>query len=178
MEIISYWSVQFLGSTSIILLLSVYGLRRQEVINLSLDNINWEKEKIILQRTKNFKTQIFPLVDIVAEAIARYIHLVRPNHTKYKEIFMRMRAPYRPLSPGAVFNIVNLRFKSLNVPIKHHGPHALRHACATHLINQGISLKNISDHLGHRSIDSTRIYTKVDLKNLKRVADFSIGDLL
>jgi len=66
----------------------------------------------------------------------------------------------------------------LNLNIKHHGPHALRHACATHLINEGVTLKEISDHLGHQGLDTTRIYTKVDLTSLRKVADFNLGDLL
>ena len=66
----------------------------------------------------------------------------------------------------------------MNLNIKHHGPHALRHACATHLINEGVTLKEISDHLGHQGLDTTRIYTKVDLTSLRKVADFHFGDLL
>jgi site-specific recombinase XerD len=47
--------------------------------------------------------------------------------------------------------------------IRHHEPHSLRHACATRLINQGFSLKEIGDHLGQRNLEATRIYAKVDL---------------
>ena len=57
--------------------------------------------------------------------------------------------------------------KPLALKIKHHGPHALRHTCATHLINEGVSLKEISDHLGHQGLETTRIYTKVDLVSLR-----------
>jgi site-specific recombinase XerD len=86
--------------------------------------------------------------------------------------------PYRPLTSSAIFQIVSKRLKPLKLNLKHHGPHALRHACATRLINEGISLKEISDHLGHRSMESSRIYAKVDLSQLRKVADFEIGDLL
>jgi integrase/recombinase XerD len=64
------------------------------------------------------------------------------------------------------------------VPLAHYGPHALRHACASHLMEQGLSLKEIGDHLGHRLPDTTRIYAKVDLAGLRRVADFDLGGLL
>jgi site-specific recombinase XerD len=86
--------------------------------------------------------------------------------------------PYRPLETSTVYQIVSRRLKPLNLNIKHHVPHALRHACATHLINEGITLKEISDHLGHQGLDTTRIYAKVDLISLRKVADFKIGDLL
>ena len=62
--------------------------------------------------------------------------------------------------------------------IKHHGPHSLRHACATRLINQGLSLKEIGDHLGQRDLEATRIYAKVDLVRLREVANFDLGELL
>jgi integrase len=62
--------------------------------------------------------------------------------------------------------------------IKHHGPHSLRHACATRLINEGLSLKEISDHLGQRDLEATRIYAKVDLVQLREVANFDLGELL
>jgi len=74
--------------------------------------------------------------------------------------------------------VVSNKLKPLNLKIKHHGPHALRHACATHLINDGVSLKEISNHLGHRMLDTTRIYTKVDLNSLRKVSEIELGDLL
>ena len=96
-----------------------------------------------------------------------------------REIFITRRAPYRPLSSAAFFQIVSKRLKPLGVDLKHYGPHSLRHACATRLINEGISLKEISyRYLGHQSLESTRIYAKVDLTNLRKVADFEIGDLI
>lgn len=89
-----------------------------------------------------------------------------------------MRSPRRPMSNASIYQIVKKRMNPLKLAIKHHGPHALRHACASHLINEGVSLKEISEHLGHQGLESTRIYTKVDLSSLRQIADFDIGDLL
>jgi integrase/recombinase XerD len=89
-----------------------------------------------------------------------------------------LHPPYRPLSNGAVYHIVGPRLKSLGVGLKHHGPHALRHACATRLLAQGCSLKEIGDYLGHSHPDSTRIYAKVDLLLLREVANLELGGLL
>jgi site-specific recombinase XerD len=88
---------------------------------------------------------------------------------------LNARAPYRPVK--SLFGVVDYRWKTLDVAIKHHGPHSLRHACATRLINEGMSLKTIADQLGHRSLETTRIYAKVDLPRLRKVADFSMGGL-
>ena len=68
--------------------------------------------------------------------------------------------------------------QALQIESFHHGPHALRHACAGHLVAEGFSLKEVGDHLGHRSAFATRIYAKVDLKGLQEVGNFDLGGLL
>jgi site-specific recombinase XerD len=163
---------------AIIMLLAVYGLRCGEVVRLRLEDLDWENELLCVRRAKNAKSQKFPFSQTVGNAILRYLQKVRPNNCLHRELFISRRAPQRPLSSSAIFQIVSKRLKPLKINIKHHGPHSLRHACATRLINEGVSLKEISDHLGHRSVESTRIYTKVDLIHLRKVADFEIRDLI
>lgn len=163
---------------AVLMLLSVYGMRRSEASGLKLEDIDWENERIYLRRAKGSKPQIFPLSRIVGETILRYLKEVRPHHCKLKEVFIALRSPYRALTPNAIYAIVSRRLKPLNLPIKHHGPHALRHACATHLINQGFSLKEVSDHLGHQELETTRIYARVDLVNLRKVAEQDWRELL
>ena len=77
-----------------------------------------------------------------------------------------------------LYSIVSSRWERLHVTIEHHGSHSLRHACATRLINQGIPLKTIADQLGHRNLETTRIYAKVDLPRLREVANFSLRGVL
>ena len=89
-----------------------------------------------------------------------------------------MKAPIRPIGSGVLYDLVSDRLQALDVSSKHHGPHALRHACATRLLAQGLSMKQIGDHLGHRKLDTTRVYAKVDLAGLRQVADFDIGGVL
>src|SRR5205085_1613427 len=69
------------------------------------------------------------------------------------------------------------RLRPLGVTLPHYGAHALRHACATHLLSEGLSLKEIGDHLGHQHPDATRTYAKVDLAGLRQVAGFDLGGL-
>jgi len=163
---------------AIIMLLTVYGLRCGEVKKLRLEDLDWENEILYVRREKNVKFQKFPLSQTVGDAILNYLQNARPNNCHCREIFITRRAPYRPLSSAAFFQIVSKRLKPLGIDLKHFGPHSLRHTCATRLINEGISLKEISDHLGHHSLESARIYAKVDLTNLRKVADFEIGDLI
>ena len=163
---------------AILLLLSVYGLRCSEVRNLSLEDIDWTNELLYLRRAKRCKPQTFPLSKTVGEAILRYLQKVRPNNCLLREVFLCRKSPYRKLTSSAIYGVVSNKLKPFNLKIKHHGPHALRHACATHLINDGVSLKEISNHLGHRMLDTTRIYTKVDLNSLRKVSEIELGDLL
>ena len=162
---------------AVILLLAVYGLRRSEVCRLRLEDFNWEQDIFRLKRSKLGPTQQFPLVQTVKQALVRYLKEVRPQHSTYREIFLTLCAPFRPMN-NSLYEIVSLRWKPLNVTIKHHGPHSLRHACATRLINQGMPLKTIADQLGHRNLDTTRIYAKVDLPRLREVANFNLRGVL
>jgi site-specific recombinase XerD len=87
-------------------------------------------------------------------------------------------APLRPLAANGLAQVVKRRLHALGLKLPHYGPHVLRHACATHLLPQGLSLKEIGDHLGHQSPETTRIYAKVDLAALRTVGDFNLEGLL
>ena len=162
---------------AILMLLAVYGLRSGEVRSLRIDDIDWENDHLRVWRSKAHRTQIFPLPATVGNSLLRYLRGVRPR-TAFREIFLTRRSPIRPLSSSAMFEIVRRHWRSLGPSVRWRGPHALRHACATRLINCGLTLKEIGDLLGHRSADSTLIYAKVDLPHLRTVGDLDLGGLL
>lgn len=162
---------------AILMLLSVYGLRSGEVAKLRLDDIDWAQELITVSRTKQRRSQLYPLTHEVGTAIVRYLKDVRPRCSR-REIFLTLKAPIGPLSAGALYHLTSSRFVQLGIHTPHRGPHALRHACASHLVAEGLSLKTIGDHLGHRSPRSTRVYAKVDMAGLREVARFDLGGLI
>jgi integrase/recombinase XerD len=162
---------------AILTLLAVYGVRAGEVARLQLNDIEWQRDTIVFTRSKLLGSHSFPLCQSVGEVIIRYLKEVRPQSSS-RELFLTMRAPFRPLTSGALCQLVARQLKPMGLPIKHHGPHSLRHACATRLINEGLSLKEVGDHLGHRCPETTRIYAKVDLVRLREVASFDLGGLL
>ena len=125
---------------------------------------------------KRRQAQVYPLLPSVAEALARYIDTVRPQ-TSHQEVFIRLQAPRRPLTPASIYDVVSHRFLALGIQGAHQGPHALRHACAARLVADGLTLKEIGDHLGHRSTSATRTYAKVNMTSLREVGDFDLGDL-
>jgi integrase len=159
---------------AILLLLAIYGFRADEVRRLRLEDFDWDLERLTVTCPKSRRTRTFPLCRSVGDAVLRYLKEVRPR-SNYRTVFMSIRYPIRPL--GNVWRIVAKRLRPLGVSLPHHGPHCLRHACASHLLTSGLSLKEIGDHLGHRCPDSTRIYAKVDLAGLRQVAAFDLGGL-
>lgn len=160
---------------AIILLFAIYGFRASEVRKLSLDDIDWKGHRIHLRRSKeSCSTQEYPLVDSVRDALVSYLKCARPRSTR-REVFLTLCVPYRPLCNSAFWQIVRKRLKPISPELRHHGPHALRHACATRLLRQQVDIKSIGDLLGHRNPASTSIYAKVDLVNLRRVADIDLG---
>jgi site-specific recombinase XerD len=161
---------------AIILLLSVYGLRSGEVRRLRVDDLAWAHDRIRLIRSKSRREETAPLEPRVGNAIARYLRDGRPDADS-RVVFLTLRAPHRPLSAGGLYNVVRSRLGKQRLPEKGRGPHGLRHACARHLVESGRSFKEVGDHLGHRSADATRIYAKVDLTSLRKVAFDDLGGL-
>jgi integrase/recombinase XerD len=166
-----------LRDRAILLLLAVYGLRSGEVRRLQLDDLDWKKERLTVVRSKSGRRELLPLEPQTGNAIARYLRQGRAKcDSRY--VFVTVKAPFRPLSVGALYHLVSHRLLPVMGPGKSRGPHALRHACARRLVDAGLSLKEIGDHLGHRSPDATRIYAKVDLTSLRLVAMEDLGGLV
>jgi len=170
-------SPQDIRDRAILLLLAVYGLRCSEVVALSLDDVRWEQEILHVTRPKQRCKQDYPLTTDLGNAVLRYLQQVRQRSAS-RALFLSIKAPVRPLAPSSLHHLVATRMRALDIRCPRHGPHALRHACATHLVAEGLSLKQIGDHLGHRSPEATRTYAKVDLVGLRQVADFDLGALL
>jgi site-specific recombinase XerD len=162
---------------AVLLLLAVYGLRAGEVVRLHLEDFDWEHEVLTVRHGKRQRPRIYPLCRVVGDAVLRYLREVRPR-SAHREVFLHLHAPFGPLSSGTLKILVNWRSRALGVTLPHCGPHALRHACATHLLEQGLSLKEIGDHLGHVDPETTRLYAKVDLAGLRAVGDFDLEGLL
>jgi site-specific recombinase XerD len=161
---------------AIILLLAVYGLRIGEVVNLTLDDIDWQHDRIWIKRLTRRLPQEYPLISEVGDAILRYLREVRP-HCAFRNVFLRLQMPHRPLCARGLNLSIALRMRAIGPNPLCRGPHSLRHSCASHLLAQGFSIKVIGSHLGHESVRATQIYAKVDERRLREVADMNLDPL-
>jgi integrase/recombinase XerD len=92
-----------------------------------------------VRRPKQRRQQDYPLVTEVGEAILRYLQRTRPRCSS-RSLFLTMRAPIRPLVASSLHFLVRKRMTALNICCPRRNPHALRHACATHLVAEGLSV--------------------------------------
>lgn len=166
-----------LRARALILLCAIYGLRASEVARLRLEDFDWRNETFCVQRAKRGGIQQFPMQFEVGQAIIDYLRYGRP-HCACRNLFLTVQLPYRPLTIAAICGVVESRMNRLGIHSEHHGPHSLRHACATRLLRTGTPLKEIADFLGHRSTQCVAIYAKFDRRSLRKVAAFSLAEVL
>lgn len=159
-----------LRDKAVLLLIATVGLRSQEVRSLQLGDIGWRSAEIWVRKTKTRRERVLPLPGAVGAAIADYVLHGRPR-ISIPYVFLRHKAPLGPLtSTHGIGNIIGKHLLRAGIPSSCHGAHLLRHSLATRMVNQAVPIKQIADMLGHTSIDTTAIYTKVDTTNLKAVA--------
>lgn len=153
---------------AMILLLYSYGIRGAQVRALRLKDIQWRQSRICFPACKGGRQVIEPLTDEVGDALLDYLRNGRP-HAAWPEVFLTDRAPIHPMHADHLYTRVCSRLRSLGLGQGARGPHGFRHAFASRLLNNGHSIKTIADMLGHRDINSTFIYTKVDFRTLADV---------
>ncbi len=158
---------------AILLLACRFGLRASDIRTLRLDDIRWSNGRIDLRQSKTGQPLTLPLEDDVADALIDYLQHGRPA-TSYRQVFLKTRAPVAPLGErNNLVTIVSSHLSGLKTPLPaetRRGLHALRHTLATRLLRAGEPLETIAAILGHTSVESTRLYTSLDLEALHCVA--------
>jgi site-specific recombinase XerD len=155
---------------AMLLLIATYGLRRSEVAGLALDDIQWRARVVSVPRPKVGAPLALPLTDEVATALVSYLQH-RTAKSSERRLFLRVRAPWGPIEPTAVTDVFYCWAAHAGVRVPGvGGPHCLRHGLAMHLLRQNTPLKIIGDLLGHRSVESTGVYLRLQLDDLRDVA--------
>jgi site-specific recombinase XerD len=158
-----------LRAKALLLLFAMYGLRRSEAANLLMTDIDWAANRFTVRRAKREGFQQFPLSEDVGTAIRLYIENARPR-CSFPNVFISLKAPFRPLLTHSISEVVRSRMQRLGIPSRHCGPQCLRHACATRLLHQGLSFIDIADFLGHRDTQSVNVYARLSTHMLREVA--------
>ena len=144
------------------------GLRCSEVVKLQMDDIDWRHGIVQIARTKTHFTDTLPLPSATGNAIADYMRHERPK-TKNRAVFVRHVAPYDiPVKAGVARRAAIAAFGRCG--LQRTDPHVLRHTMASRLLREGTPMKHIADVLRHRSLDTSQIYTKIDMQRLSAVA--------
>jgi integrase/recombinase XerD len=162
---------------AILSLLSFYGLRRSEIVQLRLSDFDWRNGIMTVRRAKHGGLQQFPLRRDVSKPVLRYIREARPR-TSCEHVFLGFQPPFGPIGATRINEIVSSGMKRLDIRVRRGGPHSLRHACATELLRRGASPGDIADFLGHRTCQCVRIYAKYDVRSLRKVSDLDLSGAL
>jgi site-specific recombinase XerD len=158
---------------AILLLACKLGLRSKDIRELSLENLHWEESRIDIVQSKTGSPLALPLLDEVGEALIDYLYNARPQSPS-KKVFLTCKAPIGPIMRSSALSYLMqgyCRRAAITTRAPYRGSiHSFRHTLATRLLRHDTPLHTIANVLGHTSIESVRIYTKVDLRALRSVA--------
>ena len=151
---------------ALLILMARLGLRRKEIVGITLDDINWEAGVITVCGKSGHKDEL-PIPKDVGRAIAMYLQKARPK-CDTRALFVSAKAPIRKLV--YISSVVKRACKRAGLSPPRQGVHLLRHSLATRMLREGAAMTEIAEILRHHSLDTTRIYAKVDLKSLREIA--------
>jgi integrase/recombinase XerD len=146
-------------------MLAVYygcGLRKSEGIYLEVSDILFERKLLYIRKAKNNYERYVPITKNNLQWLEQWIcngrHLLLPEHSKDTALFISERG--NRISAGMMYVRLKALVQKAGIQ-KETGLHTLRHSIATHLLQKGMELENIALLLGHRSLDSTQMYTHI-----------------
>lgn len=150
-------------------LMGHYGLRPSEIAALSMDSIAWTSRTLRVEQSKTRSTLVLPLSDQALRVLKRYLRCGRPGNT-HPALFLRNRSPAGPITHYAVCDVYKKRACESGLPLQGTSSYCLRHAFAMRLLNRGVGIKIIGDLLGHRTLESTCVYLRLQTEALRDVA--------
>jgi integrase/recombinase XerD len=153
---------------AILFLMAQYGLRPVEVITLTPTSIDWSARTLRVQQCKTASELLLPLSDKALRVLGHYLRYARPESAR-PELFLRARSPGGHLTNTAVAEIYLRRAKESGLPLSGSSSYCLRHSFAMRLLNRGVGIKTIGDLLGHRSLESTCVYLRLQTEALRSV---------
>nr|WP_299000896.1 tyrosine-type recombinase/integrase [uncultured Allomuricauda sp.] len=142
------------------------GIRRVELVNLKLNDIDWAKKTVKVLGKRN-KERILPLLPGVISLMQHYIEERSKLENILDKAYLFLTQGGLKIYETLVYRTINKYFSLVSPKVKR-SPHVLRHTFATHLLNQGADLNAVKELLGHASLASTQVYTHNSIAELKK----------
>lgn len=153
-----------------VLIMVRLGMRAGEVRQLRLDDVDWCEGVLYVRNGKSRKERKLPLPDDTGRLITAYLRQERPQSPD-RHVFLRKLPPYQGLSSSTIISKIAKRFLAeVGIERPRLGAHCLRHTVATQMVRGGASFQQAADVLGHKSLQTTGIYAKLDDQTLRQVA--------
>jgi len=151
---------------AIAVLIAVYGFRAGDIMKMKLPDIDWENETIHVVKPKTKQLLIHKLTRHTGNALADYQLDERPGG-KSENVFLKSDG--FEISAVTISTMIFMAFTNSGIDIngRKHGSHSLRHSLASNMLSNDTSILAISKTLGHACVDTTRIYSKVDVNHLR-----------
>jgi len=141
------------------------GMRRSELINLKITDLDFANETVKVLGKRN-KERFIPLLTSVQKSLAKYIEVRGKINTNESYLFLTKKG--KIIYDTLVYRVINNYFSRVSSKVKK-SPHIIRHSFATHLLNEGADLNSVKELLGHSSLASTQVYTHSSLGKLKEI---------
>ncbi len=143
------------------------GMRRIELVNLKITDVDYSQNQIKVLGKRN-KERFIPLLSSVKQTLKRYLDYRKNLHIIEDEQMLFLTQKGIKIYEKLVYRIINKYFSEASTKVKC-SPHVLRHSFATHLLKQGADLNAIKELLGHTSLAATQVYTHNSITELKKV---------
>ena len=145
------------------------GMRRQELLALTLNDLDWQQATVLISHGKGNKQRLIPIARTALAWIEKYLTHVRPLLlTDHAPEALFLNTAGRPLSCTALAAMVARYLKAAKLTTKG-GCHLFRYALATAMLDNGADIRYVQQMLGHRDLQATQEYTKVSIRKLKQV---------
>lgn len=154
---------------TILHLMACYGLRPSEVASLRLSSIDWGAGTLRVDQCKTRSVLLLPLANRTLRLLRRYLTVGRPPGGP-PQLFLRVRSPIKAIKHYGIIEVFRYRAEHSGLALNGASSYSLRHAFAMRLLRRGVGIKAIGDLLGHRSLEATCVYLRIDTDMLRTVA--------
>lgn len=154
---------------AITLLMSRYGMRACDVAALTLENIDFDNNRISFIQRKTSEPWEAELLPIVKSALKNYINNARPCIKNCNSLFILSSRPYAAINSGVINSMINLQFRNtqINTDNKRHGSRVFRSSIASNMVNDGVSTEIVRRVLGHGTKYAIKHYARIDVESMR-----------